>query len=281
MLINTKKAFVLSNGFGWFSEFCREMAKYYTGLGYNVVPFKASEIESLVKNKELTIKTPFKATAGVTRKIFDLLGIPQPKNLDIPDFILDNVKLQDLYLGRRVKRSTLGAVQKHLIGKKKIPGLKASEMLHIKPLEIQKAFCGMVAYEEHIKDLYSDGYPKDFPVLAADFIKIDSEQRFWVYRNYLTYASNGQEYNYDLKKFAHNIVELVRDKIEKRYYTFDVGMSGGKPILVEFNEPFSAGKGQHISWGEYCETVNKRLTEITGEAYYSGWKWEPGSCNGN
>lgn len=270
MPINTRKAFVLSNGFGWFSDFCREMAKYYTGLGYTVVPFKANEIESLVKNKELTTETPFKATAGITRKILDLLGIPQPKNLDIPDFILDSAKLQDLYLGRRVKRSTLGAVQKHLAGKKKIPGLKASESLHIKPLEIQKAFCGRVAYKENISYLCLEGYPKDFPVLAADVIEIDFEQRFWVKDNCLIYACNG-EYDHDFRHFAKNIVELVKDKIGKRNYTFDIGMSGGKPILIEFNEPFSAGKGQHISWGEYCETVNKRLTEITGEDYYSGW----------
>jgi hypothetical protein len=65
----------------WWSENCRSAAENFEEMGYKVIPFTKYDLPKIKFSKDNIVK----ANIRVTREVLRLLGVKQPKNVDIPD----------------------------------------------------------------------------------------------------------------------------------------------------------------------------------------------------
>lgn len=179
--MKTRKAFVQSLKYGWFSRDCQQVAKELSGRGFTVVPFHSEEIVNLVESGMLTFETPFKGSIRSMRKIIDLLGLPAPENMDFPEWILRSEKNKKKFLGRKVYKTTVAQVLKHFgdrTKKRVFKGIPLKSHLHVKSLLVQKAFTGQIW--EHLAH-FSESFPdiqKTINYLSLKLLKCKVKNEF-------------------------------------------------------------------------------------------------------
>jgi hypothetical protein len=242
----------------WFSENCRDATIGLRKLGYNVKGFLPTELETL----DLSKRTIVKGSIRTVRRALTLLGVPQPKNLDIPNELKE-------FAQRKVWATTLGEVRN--------AWKRDRKKVFIKPLNWQKAFCGVV-YEQ-VADYYGSNilrdpysvreWPDNFPVLAQEVVYFDGEWRAYILKKEIL-GVRGYGYNaLDKERPKNSFVQEMVDKFKSQpaAYALDFGWikSNGKliPALVEVNEGFSLGN-YGISRLNYAKMVEARWYDMVG-----------------
>jgi len=238
----------------WFSQACSDAAKGLKALGYNVQGFDRPRLEKLPLRKSI----PVKGTIGTVRKALDLLGVPQPRNVDIPESLAQ-------FANREIKVTTLGRIR------------AKNEKVFIKPYEFQKAFEGHMyrgGYEqsfyrtpERYKDHSTLKYPDCFKVLAAEPVNFEQEWRVYVLQGKILGAF-GYHGNYGampthLRRKVPPIVKAYKDA--PAAYAIDLGIIEGRGLsLVEVNEGFSLGN-YGLPKPTYARMVEARWHEMMKE----------------
>lgn len=234
------------SGKDWFSENCEEAAQGFRKLGYKVKGFLPEELENLPLSKSTIVKGSIRST----RRAFDIVGVPQPKNIDLP-------KELRKYAGREIWETTLGEVR------------KSNKKIFIKPLNHQKAFNGR---EYRIHDPTISEYPNDYKVLAQEYISIRNEHRAYILEGKILgiydYGSNWWRTNVDFntklkKEFVKTLLSAY--KSQPVAFALDFGFveknDKYEPIIVEVNDGFSLGN-YGLSKIKYAKMVEARWKEI-------------------
>ncbi|MGC4044467.1 MAG: ATP-grasp domain-containing protein [Armatimonas sp.] len=140
-------------------------AKGFDYMGYEVRPFRHSELDSL----ELTPDTPVIGGMGTVKAALARLGV-QPAHVSVPACLYP-------FAGRRVWRATVADV------------LAAGDYpVFVKPYEDLKVFSGtVVTSEDNFEALIAaqPGRPElapDFPLFCQESVKLVSEWRAFVLR---------------------------------------------------------------------------------------------------
>ena len=263
---------------GWFSGNCQDVAEYLAGNGFLVSGFGPDDIDYLIRSGRLTKETPFKGSIRTTRKIFGHLDIPQPKNMDIPDFILESPKLSKKYLNRKIVKTTVKRLKKHFEGDQ-LPGFR-NPTVHVKSLDYQKGIMGTcMSRGYHLT--YDDGrtpLPDDYKLLVSEEVDFARERRFFV-RNAWIINEDINRDDLRLLEFARELVADMHKFMPKhKVYCFDVGYSYPEYIssfekrsisLVEFNEAYSSGNSG-LNPATYAKFALEGLKQYTN-CLDSGW----------
>ncbi len=267
---NSKIAFVERTINGESTESQEIIAEGLRSLGYEVCFFSSDQLPYL----KITRKTPVRANISTFHKILEMLSVPIPKNIDIPDSIK--------YLaGRKVWKTTLGILR------------KSGKQVFIKALEIQKAFKGHVMYDimhpycsrcfsywcdcikNHKKSFKENGstisLPDNFKILAQEVVEFGGEYRFYVCGKKV-YNSRFQKNDTSIKKYVDFAKDFARRwKDSPVAYSFDIGNMtipgkiASKIALVEVNQMYSCGLfGINTSPKQFAAMHVARWNEIVG-----------------
>jgi len=267
-------------GFWLWSMNCYQVAQGLKDLGYEVRGFICEkggrdDLPSL----PISIHTPVKGNIYATRRAFELLGVPQPKNIDIPKSLMK-------YTNRKVWETTLGALRK-----KRKP-------VFVKSLEHQKAWCGAVIFQKSCG--FPNGYrpestyetanfPDSYKVLASEVINIRDEFRTVVLNGkIISTNADSPDYDYDYDYKVENKVRILAlvKKMIKSYgknapasYAIDVAdvplpmkvqrknkfkFPTSELALIEVNDGFSAGNMTDLSDIQMAKICLARWHQIVG-----------------
>jgi len=183
---------------------------------------------------------------GLARKGLELLGVPNPPNLDYP------AELR-LFLGRTVGESTLGEVRSLFM-----EGGHPAKF--VKPRDTQKAFTGYVI--ERYKDLIKTAeFDDDMPVYVQDPVSFASEWRVYVLRGEV--LGIGHYHGDPLEMPTPSVVRAMVQAYDSApvAYGLDVGLSRGRTQLVEVNDAYALGSyGLHHL--RYVQMIEARWDEL-------------------
>lgn len=201
---------------------------WFKEMGYEVVPF--TNVDELLE-KGLTKETPVVGGIGNIQKALDLLGVPRPDMIDIPECL-------EPWTHRKIWTSTLEQVKRdeHLWP------------VFVKPLKAHKLFTGFVL--RNFVDLFKTlGIPEDTEVLCSEPVNFDAEYR--------TFILNGELLDMRRYKGALDYYPDIQDvqKMIDVYapsapcaFSLDVGRildADGKvrhnTALVEVNDSYALG----------------------------------------
>lgn len=228
----------------WWSENCFHAAVGLTKLGWTVKRFKASNLYNL----PLTKRTLVKGGVGIVRKALDIIGAPQPPNVDIP-------KSLKKHAHRETWKTTLGAIR------------KSHGAVFIKPLHVQKAFHAMLVTAYTTRKDILPGLPDSFKVLAQDPVSFDGEWRAYVLNRKILGVKGYSGPLYGERPKRSFFQQLIREYEDQPVaYAIDVGFIVRPglvkiPSLVEVNEGFSLGN-YGISRVDYARMVEARWKEM-------------------
>lgn len=232
----------------WFSLACESAALGFKDMGYNVQRFTGPELGSLKLRKDIVVK----ASIQTTRRALDLLGVPQPANLDIPEELKGFTK-------RKIWETTMGAVR------------EAKNCVFIKPAHTQKAFRGHVYYSG--SEFYGEGddlntfwAENSFPVLASTRVVFNSEWRAYILDRRILGVYHYQ--NLVIPPPTSVIQDMVDAyTTQPRAYSLDIGymrklLSDKEEwALVEVNEGFALGN-YGLPNLDYAKMVEARWEEM-------------------
>lgn len=241
----------------WWSGNCSVVARELEHRGWFVKGFHKSELDKLRLSKNTLVK----GSIRTTRRALELIGVPQPENVDIPKGLMR-------YAHRKIWETTLGEIR------------RAGKRVFIKPLNYQKAFCGHVAeYEkrwdgfEYVSTSEFDRetlcFPDNFPVLASTVTEMHGEWRAYILEGKVKEIRDyhgGYPYERPTIPQVQKLVDACKN--QRAAWSLDVTYilnKNKKPMLsvVEANEAFSCGYfGQN--WKLYTDMTIARWNEMTG-----------------
>lgn len=181
----------------WLSDTCQHVSEGLRELGYEIRGFLPEELEKIPLTKE----TVLRGSVGITRKALDILGVPQPKNVDIPPSLMK-------FANRKIWKSTLGEVRKN---KKEV---------FIKPLLHQKAFDGHVIFRNNWnrtiekESAKTKDFLNNFPVSVSYNLMIDNEERFYIFKNKIIKFSDddfNDVYHKEREDFVKKIIKSYKN----------------------------------------------------------------------
>jgi hypothetical protein len=262
----------------FWSDNCMSVARGLERLGYEVRGFVCdkggrNELPSL----PISIHTPVKGNIYATRCALDVLGVPQPKNIDIPKSLMK-------YTNRKVWETTLGALR------------KKHKPVFVKSLEHQKAWCGAVIFQKSCgyptghrpENTYETAnFPDSYKVLASEVINIRDEFRTVVLNGKII-STNADSPDYDYNHSRENKARVIAfvKKMIKSYgknapasYAIDVAdvplpmkvqrqnkfkFPTSELALIEVNDGFSAGNMTNLSDIQMAKICLARWHQIVG-----------------
>lgn len=233
----------------WWSESCSWADKGFRALGYEVQGFLAKDIKSL----PITRETPVRGSVRTVRTAFELAGVKQPKNIDIPSSLKK-------FTHRKIWKTTLGEVR------------RAKKYVHIKPLDIQKGFNGHIFSPG---DYQTRHLKADYKILAAERVNFDDEFRSYVLNGKVLNTIHGKREQDFVKELiasykdapaAYAIDCAYINSGNFRYGAYLEHRSNCKLALVEVNEGFSCGiyNSAEMSYRNFAKMTEARWFEIVG-----------------
>lgn len=210
-------------------------------LGCECEPFTWKQMDYLNLDRETIVH----GSIRVARKAFQLLGVPEPAEVSIPD------ELQE-FAGRKMWKSTLKEIRQH------------EPRVFIKPLDGHKLFNGHLRTGILRDAIYTAPFPDDTRILVSEPVVFVSEYRGFVLDGKLI---GWKHYNGDFRKIPD--ISVV-DAAIKQYktapvaYSIDFGLvDDGRSLLVEVNDAFALGSYglDHIL---YARMIEARWDEIVG-----------------
>lgn len=222
-------------------------AQGFKQMGYELQGFRARKIEQAPLHRNTIVK----GSIRTVRTALELLGVPQPENLDIPPSLMK-------YTYRNIWLTTMGAVR------------KANKTVFIKPAKIQKAFRGHVFFRNS-EWRETSRLPASFEVMASEMVDFETEWRTYVLRGeILGIKSYEGEYMENAPPKLSTLKGMIADfKNAPVAYAMDVGLirTRGVPAklaLVEVNEGFALGN-YGISDLNYARMVEARWKEMVSQ----------------
>jgi hypothetical protein len=207
-------------------------------LGINTTTFYKNDLPKLVKSGKMNKNTPFKGTPKSVRTYFNLVGIKQPPNVDVPE----ELRTKELCQRKFYNNFTLGdmrAMSDKRLGK-----------YFIKARDIQKAWKGQTA-DEGIK--YTGRFPDSTPLFCCDNIGYVSHGRsFYVREGKILGWHEDHNPLYNLAKKAADAWKTNRHSA----YRLDIGtINHSIPVIIEVNEIYSSGMSieLHASQSSYSQ----------------------------
>jgi hypothetical protein len=209
-------------------------------LGVEVRGFEA--LEDLTLDGDVIVH----GYVGVVRRAIELIGATPPFVPDLPESLT-------AFRGRKVERTTLGAVR------------KGEEPVFVKPYREHKAFTGYVRGRD-LHDLSRSAHLDDeFEVLASEAVRFVSEWRCFVLSGRCIgvrpYVQTHLDPMPDLRLVDPIIEAFVEAPIA---YSVDLGrLDDGRTVLVEINDAYSLGC-YGLPSVPYAQMIEARFREIVG-----------------
>lgn len=215
-------------------------------LGYEVKTFQTSKVHEMDLSKNDVVR----GSARACRTVLAHLGIPQPKNVDIPESLRK-------YAGRELFETTVGAL-------KKLENFRP----FVKPLEYQKAFSGHIwgdcSWVNGGWECVADVLPNNFKILAQSPVVFLKEWRIYINRGKIEGVSCYQQANPALRLHRKAVKRMIEDyKDAPEGYALDVGyIHNNKELcVVEVNEGFSIGN-YGIPHTNFARVIEARWREL-------------------
>lgn len=214
--------------------------------GFNVIPFESGQLYQLKNTKEDIV------CAGIPfmHIIWKNLGVPKPKQIDIPDELLPFAK-------RKIWIEPFNDVRDRFLTDKPEP-------VFIKPMDIHKLFTGLVVSSSvdlmHIKDA-----AEGTRVMCSEVIDIVAEYRCYI--NFRDQIIDARRYCGDFRpcpdySVADTIIKAWKDK--PIAYSVDLGITkSGETVLIEVNDSYALGN-YGIPSDKYSKMLENRWWEIVG-----------------
>ena len=238
-----------------YSHNCSEVARIFLERGYDVLYLSEKELELDPKKclkKGLSKETPCKGTVSFVRKCIAAVGAEQPKNLDMPmDFRKPLPGRKYGYAERKLWNTTLGEIRRNIRAAK---ATNQNYSVFIKPLDIQKGFCGFPVnikksdreYDDYGIGSFSDlKYENDdYGILAQDVCRTlcnNEGERFYVLYGKVFKEYRDESYYQIKAKDVQPIVDSWKHDVHDAYVIDVVKAGRNKLIVCEVNEVWSAG----------------------------------------
>ena len=222
-------------------------ARGFTVLGYDERYFLSSDLTQT----PVTAETVVVGGMGTVRAALEQIGIQPPSHASAPPVLQP-------YLGRKSWRTTFRDVRES--------GLFP---VFLKPYEDAKVFTGRVI--SGVSDLErllqpQHGFPtltEDFPLLAQEPVRFESEWRVFVVRGAVVGVSH---YAGDALVFPASAtirIALGAYQGAPAGYSADFGMTDdGRTLLIETNDGYSLGHGGLVA-NLYADLLRSRWEEMT------------------
>jgi hypothetical protein len=213
-------------------------------LGYQAVPFDASELEGLA----LTAATVVYGYVSVVHRALERVGAQTQALSTTPPALAR-------FLERRTWQTTLGAVR------------QSSAEVFIKPLRDDKAFAGHVRSGRLADAQVTAQLPDDLEILASEVVTLVSEWRLFVLEGRCIGA---RPYRGDHRAPQPNLA-LVESVIAAFVdapiaYAVDLGLvDDGRTILVEVNDAYSLN-AYGLPSVPYAQMIAARWQQLAGAA---------------
>lgn len=230
-----------------------EASHWFWERGYEVVPFRASDIaagqldEWLLQRPDETVA---RATSETIRILLSRAGRPEPPVLDLPPSLSP-------WIGRFTWETTLGEVRNQVDSE--VP----FNPFHLKPLTHQNLFRGTMVYG--LRDLIpSAGLPDETPVLAQQGVTFVSEWRVSVLRDRILNISNykGDPLRFPDVESIQNAIEVFADR--PIAFGMDWGITAsGQTLLVEVNDGYELGN-YGLQGMRFIAMIEARWRELMG-----------------
>ena len=268
---------------GFISTWVFSCANGLRKLGYTVKKFYGpADLDAC----PITKHTVVRGNVRSVRRALEIVGAPQPKNIDIPKILRKNK-----FTGRKVWETTLGELRKE------------RKPVFIKSLHTQKAWKGCPIFT--CTDPYNSSrvmeygeaeeYPDDYEVLASEIFNSVEEQRFYILNGKILNSVCMRSYRKTgALKFAQEIVKTWKNApisyvldIAKTYedltyraprYNYNLTNEENqkviadakktappqKWVIVEVNEGFSAANLSSVNSTDYARMAASRWYEMVG-----------------
>lgn len=215
-------------------------------MGYRIEGFLASELEEMPLHRSTVVK----GSINSIRRALDLLNVPQPANLNVPDSLRK-------YTHRKMWTTTLGQVRRY------------RSPVFVKPADVQKGFQGHVAYPGWPS--WTSDLPGSYKVLASEVVDFETEWRVYVLRGEIlgicSYEGGWMHNRTPSKTVLNRMIADFKDAPVA--YAMDVGKMirpGDKPVLalVEINEGFALGNYglSHVNYAKMVEARWKEMVSV-------------------
>ena len=240
-----------STGIAYWSDSCDSAAKGFKALGFQVKGYNSQE-KNWCKKVGVAKETPVRGSVQSVRAALRYLGVPEPKNVDIPNELME-------FAGRKIWHSTVGEVQK-----------KAAAKVFVKPLDFQKDFSGHTVYDGWSSIL--SGLPKNYRLLCQEVVNLTEEFRCYVVEGKIVgIRSVGirsvEDSSPSLTPREHALIgEMLKAyKNQPAGFCLDVARKvtghSKQPVLVETNEGFSCGN-YGIDHAKFAQMIKARWDEL-------------------
>lgn len=210
-------------------------------LGYECVPFTWEQMDCL----DITKDTVVNGYIRTARKAFQILEIPAPAEVSIPDELYE-------FAGRKIWKSTLKEIRQHEL------------QVFIKPLDGHKLFNGHLRTGILRDAIYTAPFPDDTRILVSEPVTFISEYRGFVLDGKLI---GWKHYSGDFRKSPDiSVVEsaIKQYKTAPIAYSIDFGLDDrGRSLLVEVNDAFALGS-YGLEHTLYARLIEARWDEIVG-----------------
>lgn len=232
-----------STGTRFWSHGCDSAAVGFERMGYEVYGFNSLE-ENWTHKAGITKDTPVRGSIQSVRKALTYLGIPEPKNVDIPNELME-------FAGRKIWKSTVGAVQ------------RAERTVFVKSLDFQKDLPGHIAWNGYSSLFTRLELPNDYRLLCQDLVQFTNEFRVYVLHGKVIGTRQYEGAGVLTSKEKRLILDMVKAyKNQPAGFALDVGqLDNGKLVVVETNEGFSCGN-YGIPHKLYAQIIEARWQEL-------------------
>lgn len=232
-----------------------EQAGHWFGRrGYEVLRFHYDEIAAGRLDDDLLNRpdeTVVRGGVGTVQAALVRAGRPVPPALDLPSSLAP-------WFGRTVRHTTLGEIRRNVDS-------LGFEPCHIKPLEKQKLFTGMIV--RRFRDLIATAsLNDDVAVLAQGIVEFRSEWRTYILRGEILHVGR---YRGDPLLFpAPQVVRAALAAFIEQpiAMAMDWGVTdAGATLLVEVNDGYSLGN-YGLRGPEYTAMAEARWRQLMGLA---------------
>lgn len=235
-----------NTGVTYWSDSCDSAAKGFKALGFQVKGYNSQE-KNWCKKVGVAKETPVRGSVQSVRAALRYLGVPEPKNVDIPNELME-------FAGRKVWHSTVGEVQR-----------TAAAEVFVKPLDFQKDFSGHIVWNGWSSILKY--LPKNYRLLCQEVVSLTEEFRCYVVEGKIVGIRPVETSSPPLTPREHALIgEMLKAyKSQPAGFCLDVGrkVTGNfrQLVVIETNEGFSCGN-YGIDHAKFAQMIKARWDEL-------------------
>lgn len=240
-----------NTGKTYWSESCDSAAKGFRKMGFELKSYNSQDRDWCSKVK-VTKNTPVRGSVQSVRAALRYLGVPEPKNVDIPEELME-------FAGRKVWHSTVGKVKKE------------TSKVFVKPLDFQKDFSGHMVRRGESYVFRHLNLPNDYRLLCQEPVDFLDEYRCYVANGRIVGICHNELDEHRKKPLTKKELAIIKAMLEAYKsqpagFCLDVGRLGvsNKLVIIETNEGFSCGN-YGIPHVRFAEMIKARWDELVSQ----------------